>query len=404
MTRSLLAAPIDAARRVDRTLGQWSGRRRVLVDARTPVNYTMVAPIHRAMAADPRVSFYFTASEEPERLHDIYREALSARSARPGQAPELRLIAPSAAWRMRFDAYIASDYVWQPLPRGTCRIQIFHGVAGKYGFDAPTESLRAWDRLFFINRRRMRNVIAAGALDADSKAIRLVGMPKADCLVDGTFQRDAVLEGLDLDPTLPTVLYAPTRSPESSLNAMGLDLVRGFQARPLNLIVKLHDRQRDLRHAYSGGVDWIEALRPLLGPRTALAPAADISPYLVAADLMITDHSSAGFEFLLQDRPLVRIHRPELLRGANIHPDYVSLLASASESVLTADDALAAVDRGLADPATRSAARRAVAAELFYRPGSATARSVAELYEALSLEPLASETEARREVTWQSSL
>ena len=29
---------------------------------------------------------------------------------------------------------------------------------------------------------------------------------------------------------------------------------------------------------------------------------------------MITDHSSAGFEFLLRDRPLVRIRRPELLR------------------------------------------------------------------------------------------
>ena len=45
---------------------------------------------------------------------------------------------------------------------------------------------------------------------------------------------------------------------------------------------------------------------------------------------MITDHSSAGFEFLLRDRPIVRIHRPQLIQLANIHRDYVSLLASAS--------------------------------------------------------------------------
>ena len=48
---------------------------------------------------------------------------------------------------------------------------------------------------------------------------------------------------------------------------------------------------------------------------------------------MITDHSSAGFEFLLRDRPIVRIHRPALIELANIHQDYVNLLASVSESV-----------------------------------------------------------------------
>ena len=67
--------------------------------------------------------------------------------------------------------------------------------------------------------------------------------------------------------------------------------------------------------------------------RSVIAPGHDISPYLVAADLMITDHSSAGFEFLLRDRPIVRIHRPALIELANIHADYVNLLASVSDSV-----------------------------------------------------------------------
>lgn len=391
--RALLTATLDTARRLDHAIGRRTGRRRILVDARTPVNYTMVAPTYRAMAADPRVSFYFTASEEPHRMRDIYR-------AEAG----LRLIEPSAARRMRFDAYVASDFMWPSLPRGTCRIQIFHGVAGKYGFDAPPDSMNVWDRLFFINERRMRNMIAAGALEAGRKSIRLVGMPKVDCLVDGTYERNAVLAGLDLDPALPTVLYAPTRSAASSLNAMGVDLVRGLKKRAVNLIVKLHDRQRDLREPYSGGVDWVATLTPLLGPRTVLAAAADISPYLVAADLMITDHSSAGFEFLLRDKPLVRIHRPELLRLANIHPDYVDLLASASHSVLTADETLHAVERSLGDPTARSASRRAVAQELFYRPGEATGRSVTQLYEAIALDPLPSTAPGRREVTCQSSL
>jgi len=89
--------------------------------------------------------------------------------------------------------------------------------------------------------------------------------------------------------------------------------------------------------------------------RAVLARAADVCPYLVAADVLITDHSSAGFEYLLLDRPIVRIHLPELIALANIHRDYVDLLAEVSESVTGVADALGAVERALASPRERSA-------------------------------------------------
>jgi CDP-glycerol glycerophosphotransferase (TagB/SpsB family) len=379
MSAGILRRGVNAARALDTRIARRSGQRRVLVDARQPVNFTMVAPVYRVMRADPRLEFWFTASEEPAQLAQIYREAEGVRLVHPGRAA-----------LMKFDAYVASDFMWASLPRGTCRIQVFHGVAGKYGFDAPDRSMRDWDRLFFVNQRRLRNFITSGAIDPDSSAIRLVGMPKTDCLVDGSIQRDAVLESLALDASRPTVLYAPTWSPASSLNALGVDLVRGLLDRPINLIVKLHDRSLDRRAFYSGGIDWPGTLRPILcGRQGVIAPRHDVSPYLIAADLMITDHSSAGFEFLLCNRPIVRLHRPELLTAAQVHPDYAALLASVSESVTTVGEALAAVDRGLADPALRSDERRAVAADLFYRPGGATARAVQYLYEALSLSPIA---------------
>jgi hypothetical protein len=373
----ILTSAISAARDLDTRLTRRSNRRRILVDARTPVNFTMVAPVVRAMERDPRIDFYFTASEEPGRLASIYREAAGVRTIHPARAA-----------LMKFDAYVASDFMWASLPRGTARIQVFHGVGGKYGFDAPDRSMREWHRLFFVNERRLRNFIAAGAIDADSPAIRLIGMPKADCLVDGSIERAEVLESLHLDPARPTILYAPTWSPASSLNAMGTELVTGLMQMPVNLIVKLHDRSRDLRERYSGGVDWVARLEPLLQRgRGVIAPGHDISPYLVAADLMITDHSSAGFEFLLRDCPIVRIHRPALITLANIHKDYVELLASVSDSVESADDVLTAVERGLANPGARSTERRAVAADLFYRPGGATRRSVTALYEVIELAP-----------------
>ena len=375
--RGVIATAFSRVQEIDTHISRRSGRRRVLVDARTPVNFTMVAPVFRAMERDPRVEFYFTASDEPERIAAIYREA-----------PDVSTIHPRRAALMKFDAYVASDFMWTSLPRGTRRVQVFHGVGGKYGFDVPDTSMRDWDRLFFVNERRLRNFLIAGAIEPDSPAIRMIGMPKTDCLVDGTFDRDDVLLSLDLDPARPTVLYAPTWSPASSLNAMGVELVERLRRMPVNVIVKLHDRSRDLRERYSGGVDWVARLQPLMAAgRVVLAPGHDISPYLVAADLMLTDHSSAGFEFLLRDRPIVRIHRSALIELANIHRDYVDLLASVSASVDGVQEATRAVEDGLANPGARARERAAAAADLFYGPGGATERSVNALYEVIELNP-----------------
>ena len=101
---------------------------------------------------------------------------------------------------------------------------------------------------------------------------------------------------------------------------------------------------------------------------------------------MVTDHSSAGFEFLLRDKPIVRIHRPALIELANIHADYVNLLASVSESVERVDDVVTAIGRALADPDARSKARVATARDLFHAPGGATERSVNALYELIELD------------------
>ena len=247
------------------------GRRSVLIDSRTAMNYVMVAPIQAALAEDPRVRFYATSTEAGADSSAIYARAL----------PGTTVISPRAAALKRFDVYLSADLVWARLPRGTRRIQMFHGVAGKFqhDYDKPQSSMRRWHRFFFVNRRRLRNFISAGAIDASSDAPRLVGMPKVDCLVDGSIRRDTVLRDLNLDPDRPTVLYAPTWSAASSLNLMGLELVEGLLDRSWNVIVKLHDRSLDLRAFFSGGVDWPACLRRLFSGKTGrLAPGADICP------------------------------------------------------------------------------------------------------------------------------
>jgi len=226
-------------------------------------------------------------------------------------------------------------------------------------------------------------------------------MPKVDCLVDGSLTRDAAVAALGLDPGRPTILYAPTWSAASSINRLGVEFIERLLSGPWNTIVKLHDRLRDDRPFYSGGVDWGSRLAPVLQGRHhgLLASGGDICPYLAAADVMITDHSSAGFEYLLLDRPLVRVHVPELLEQSNTNQEYVELLRAASTTATDTATIIGAVESSLGDPMRLSATRAAVAKDLFYRPGTATQRATDELYALIELErPAAGASHVERTV------
>jgi CDP-Glycerol:Poly(glycerophosphate) glycerophosphotransferase len=372
---------IRAARGIDKQLRRWRSpnRRRLLVNARTAMNYATMAPIVERMQRDRRLEFYFAASEDPTLTQSIYADAVQP----------FKLVTPLQASKMQFDVYLAADFLWINLPRGARRVQTFHGVAGKYRtvYDAPSQSMREWDRLFFINELRLRHYIESGAIDEGSEAACLIGMPKLDCLVDGSLKRDELLLAMGVDPLRRTVLYAPTWSPHSSVVSMGEELVRRLGEAGYAVIVKLHDRSRDLEYVNSGGVDWGARLEPLLQQfNGVLASGNNSSKYLPAADIMITDHSSVGFEYLLLDRPLIRIHVPELIANTDIEPKYVEMLASASTSVNDVDEAVAAVERGFVEPGENSAQRIAIANKMFYKPGSATDRAVKEIYELLELD------------------
>ena len=172
---------ITTGREIDKQWQRWRSpdRRRLLVNARTAMNYATISPIVERLQRDPRLEFYFTASENP---------AHKTRSMRT-RLRRFKFVTPFQASLTRFDVYLAADFLWVKLPRGARRVQTFHGVAGKYRtvYDSPSDhSMRDWDRLFFINKRRLQHFIDCGAIDEEQRAARLIGMPKLDCLVDGS--------------------------------------------------------------------------------------------------------------------------------------------------------------------------------------------------------------------------
>jgi hypothetical protein len=348
-------------------------QRRIVFYGSSPMNYIIFRSVHQRLKADPRLDIAFTgkmlAAKDPRKLY----AQVGLRDAKIIGSLRTRLT--------RFDLYLVAR--WRvAAPRARRKAHFFHGVSFKNY--AISKHCRLYDRLFVVGEYHRRRFVEAGLLEPDDPRIARVGMPKTDCLVDGSIDRRAVLAGLELDPARPTVLYAPTWSEYCSLHTLGLDLMRAVARRPMNFLIKLHDASYDRRH---DSVDWAAAMEEFRAlPNVRVLRDWDVCPYLVASDVLITDASSVSNEFALLDRPIIFCDAPELFRHWPQH-DLETWGRKIGTVVATIPELDAALDDALADPARQSEIRRACAAETFYHPGHATQRAVEEIYSLLELPP-----------------
>ena len=380
MMRPLRRSVVRALRRVDDAVGRRGGKRRVLVDVRTPMNLVILRPVWKALTEDPRIALTVTAEDT-----SAVRTALEADGLADVLADREQVL-----WT-RFDLAMTAD-AWNHTPLRRCRrwIKFFHGVAGKYDLDDPAKlgaaALHAFDRLAFVNEDRMRRYLESGIIRPDQAV--LVGFPRLDAVVNGAWTPASVRQSLGLSPTIDTILYAPTFSTANSLHLAGEAIVAALLASGRNVVVKLHDRSATPHSKYTAGIDWPARLSAFeSNPRFALARSADIGPLLSAANVLVTDHSTVGFEFALLDRPIVVYDAPDLQAVARIDAAKWAQLRSMAD-VVNSPEALAhAVDAALAAPALKREARRAAHA-LFANAGHATEVALDVVYELLELKRL----------------
>lgn len=360
---------------LDHAVGRAGGVRRVLVELRTPVYVAVLGPIYEMLADLPDVDLRFT-SENPDRITPLV-------------GADLFLTHAQAEWQ-RFDLYVNGDpWAAARLRRCASRINFFHGVAGKYDLDEPAHlpmGFEYYDRVAFINADRMSRYLAAGIVT--ERQARLIGYPKLDRLAAGRVDGATVHRALQLDRVRPTALYAPTYSPASSLHLAGEEIVRTLADAGFNVIIKLHDRSLDTDPRYNAGIDWRGRMRSLERPgQVTFVEGADASPYLAAADIMVTDHSSVGFEYLVLDRPLLVFDAPDLAAAARINPEKIELLRSAATVVADTRALKEAARAEIANPGRLSRVRRRIAGSMFHDAGRATERAIALIREVLDRRP-----------------
>jgi hypothetical protein len=286
------------------------------------------------------------------------------------------LIASSWGDPRSYDVFVAASPNVRIRPRrARTKVQIFHGVSFR-NFSVRSAYL-AFDHLFFPGRYMMEQYLARGLLKEGDPRIEIVGMPKLDRLVDGSLDRSEILQELELDPSLPTVLWCPTGARHNSYDLLGAAGLAAIQKTGANLLLKFHDHPHLPRGTTREGL--LESARAALGPRARLVDRSDVAPLMVAADLLLSDASSVAFEFCVLDRPILFVDVPDLLRKRARLPENAMDLESHGRKVGrvvdSAEDLARAIGEELAEPSKRSAERRAAAEHIFHLPGGASRRA-----------------------------
>jgi hypothetical protein len=270
-------------------------------------------PIRRTRDGVMRVAFFAQLPFHRPILQPIY-DALFERAARLLSSDRRQIVA--------FDPHVLAmtghphlEYFRHHLPRAIT-VNVRHGMIGK----------RIVSRLPNRSRARIFDFVCVGA-EARVESYERVGATPREYWLTGYSQLDPLFRrdlppSLPLDPTRKTVLYAPTWNLGlSSAGLLGprlIELIRG-QAGDVNLVIKPHPVIGDWRPRWMACWERLAATVP--GVHLVRDTHADVIPYMLAADVLVSDASSVIFEFLALDRPIVLITNPRHLADPAYAPD-----------------------------------------------------------------------------------
>ena len=180
------------------------------------------------------------------------------------------------------------------------KVQVFHGFAGE---KKGHFRIRHYFDLYltqgpFFTREFQRLAKIHGDME-----VKETGWPKIDPLFNGTVDTDDLSRKYQIAAEQKVILYAPTFSPKltsapyliDELEAIGNTEVNGIRNK---ILIKFHPlMSSELLDMYQ------ERFKE--STQVYIADEDDLTPFLLLADLMISDTSSAVYEFLMFDKPVI---------------------------------------------------------------------------------------------------
>ena len=343
--------------------------KRILFAGYAPVHFICFMPVYNILSRDERMEIWLSGGflhKDPE--GDRY-ELTGFYDDFPVDTE--RILPAERLPEEEFDVVVCAHLATDLFPGSVKKsVEIFHGVSFKNL--AVREKAMKYDYLcipgpYHADQFRKNGLIREGA-----STCLLTGFPKVDQLAPVPPGSRELLESLGLDPDLKTLLYAPTGGKKNSLEIMGEDVIGEISREgSWNLMVKPHDHPKNR-------IDWFSRLEYLVNDRVKLVRDKDVVPYLAAADLLISDASSVTTEFSLLDRPIVFLDVPKLIektRGRSEAMDLDTYGRKIGSIAGGPEEVTGTVREALDHPGgEKSSLRRAMAADMFYKPGNAAER------------------------------
>ncbi|HWP94688.1 MAG TPA: CDP-glycerol--poly(glycerophosphate) glycerophosphotransferase [Gammaproteobacteria bacterium] len=268
---------------------------RVVFDVMHPYYLPQYTPVARelvARGASCEFVFYTTHAPVAELRAVATREALVARFVRDAAEAAALYAAERPDWVVFGNNF---DHLDRLAP-STRTATLYHGIGVKECYyDAPLmqTTVRFCEGEF--RRAELLRRFPAGPA-----AVVAVGFAKLDPLFDGSL-RSFDLAAAGLDPHRPTVLYAPTYYP-SSAPLLPDDWPAAIA--DLNLIVKPHQFTYT-KSRYRGQLRKFERWASYPNVHLAGPDQYSLLPYMATAAVLVSEASSALFEFAALDRPVV---------------------------------------------------------------------------------------------------
>ena len=177
-------------------------------------------------------------------------------------------------------------------------VLIYHGIGTKACY---YDSILSKFNIRFVEGEYRKKELDSRSPDSNQER-PVVGFSKLDPAVSfSSSDREKYLLSLGLDPALSTVLYAPTFYP-SSIELM--DISFPDDCKDLNLVVKPH--QFSYRPRYKRQLRIMEGWSKSNNVYLAKPEDFNILPFFAVSDAMISDESSAVFEFAALGKPVIR--------------------------------------------------------------------------------------------------
>ena len=339
-------------------------------------------PIIELFRQDERYDVYFSLEEERIRRFFVnvrYRTPLIAEWEEQGYR--------FTKEKRGFDIVIVGDTIRNAEEYGNALLCFLNHGTGIKNILYRNLAQHPEDRyhIFVEGQYRADRLRASGSLH--QSAVHLVGLPKLDYIFQGRYNDAAgLLRRWGLDPQKPTVLFAPTYKPTCLYEVK--DAI--FEAtRDFNLIVKLHHYSWMGRYAPHEQHRIFER-RVRYCPHSVLLPVTEynITPYMAAADTLVSEASSTVFDFLALGKFGVIYDLPcERLKHSDGKPflteDNGEFLKDAFVHVQSPDQLRDGIERALHPSAEMRAAADRERGYYFYQLDGQASRRLKEKIEAL---------------------